>query len=125
MRWRQSRWSLTLLRTRMVIRGAGIDAIEPRLRAAPYAEPGREIAIHGPSDPGAAVDEQVAAVEASHAALEIGVESEAPGQRPIVESALDEKREGVAAAAIFSYCLAPFRGDPDGDADQRMHADSG
>src|SRR5689334_9820189 len=89
--------------------GAGIDAIQARLSAAPDTEAGREILVDWPRDREGAVDEQVAALEADDAALKIGIEVELPGQRTLVDPGLGEDGEGIAAAELAD-ALAPLGG---------------
>src|SRR4051812_31691109 len=96
-----------------------IDAVNPGLGAAPDPEAGREIAIDGSGHPEAAIDEQVATVEADNAALDVAVERKPPRQRLAIDAAFNKQRERVASAAIFPNRLPPFGRDPDWNADER------
>src|SRR5437763_14242951 len=103
---------------------SGVETVQARLRAAPDTEAGREIAIYGAGEREPAVDEQVAGAHADDAALQISVEIEPPGHRPLVEPAFEKQGEVVAAAAIFPELLAPLGGDPHRDAGDGLDANA-
>src|SRR6185295_7252549 len=91
--------------------GPRIDAIKPGLVPAPDSETGRETAPDRTRDCQAAVSEQVAAADADHASLGIGVEEQIPAERLLVEPAFREKRESRATGAELPDRLPALRGD--------------
>src|SRR5262245_44673352 len=103
----------------------GVDPIKAGLDSAPDPDAGRELAIDRAREGGGTIGERVAAAKADDPGLDISIERETPRHRPIIDPALCEEREGVAAAAIAAELDAALRRDPHGDRTERVDADTG
>src|SRR3954447_7082837 len=103
---------------------ARIDAVQAGLCSAPNAEPGGEPFVHWPGERQSTVDEEVAAAHADNAALQVRVDAEAPRHRPLVDAALQEQSEIVAAVAELTEPLAALGGDPHRDAGDWLDPDA-
>ena len=88
-------------------------------------EAGRKSPEQWPGEGQAAVGEQVAAAGADHAGLGVGVEREAPRDRPLIDAAFDEHGEGRTPAAGAADGLAALGGQRDRDRSEWGDADPG
>src|SRR3954465_1587661 len=93
---------------------AGVEARQARLGAAPDAHAEREVAVDGARDRKRAVDEQVAAFNSDDAALEVGIEAEAPRKRALVHACFGEQGEIASPAAEAADALAALGCQPHG-----------
>src|SRR5262245_45164513 len=92
----------------------GIDPVEARLGTAPDAEAGRPLLADRPGEGRAAVEKEVAALEADDAALRIEVEVGQAHDRRLVEPAFGEQGKGIAAAPIVER-LPPLEREGNGN----------
>src|SRR4029079_18115447 len=102
--------------------GPSVDAIEPRLGAAPNTHSTGKPAENRARKRKASIDERVAPPSVDDAALQVGVQDELPNDRPAVDAAFSKKCEGVAPGAGRSDALAALGGQPDRNAADRLHA---
>ena len=123
-RCRQSKWTRTLLRTFMLMRGPASTRYTPGCAPPHTPSPPENWRYSGRVKRHSPVDESVAAVEPDHARLQIGVELEIPGHGALINPSFGEQREGVAAGATVADALAALGGEPQRNAAHRLDSHS-